>query len=146
MLSTIRNRSFAHNPFRAIDEVMNLVARDISGGNCCSVNAPAALAVDIRERDKEFLVEASLPGFRKDEVEVQLHDGVLSIAAHRQESNETSDDGWIRRERAVTSLARQVRLPDGVTSDGIRADLADGVLTVRIPKPAQLQPRKISIG
>ena len=146
MLSTIRNRSFSHAPFRAIDEVMNMVARECGTGSCCSVNAPAALVVDIRERDREFLVEASLPGFRKEDVEIQLHDGVLSIAANRQESSESSDEGWIRRERSTTSLARQVRLPEGVTSDGIRADLSNGVLTVHIPKPAQLQPRKITIG
>ncbi|MBM4112938.1 MAG: Hsp20/alpha crystallin family protein [Phycisphaerae bacterium] len=146
MLTTVPIRSFARNPFRAIDEVMNLVARDFANGSCCAVNAPAALAVDIREREKEYLVEASVPGFRKDEVDVQMHEGVLSISANRQESNETIDEGWIRRERSTTNLSRQVRLPEGVTSDGIRADLSDGVLTVRIPKPAQLQPRKISIG
>lgn len=145
MLTTVRNRSFAHNPFAALDEMMNLVARDFANSSC-AVNAPAAMAIDIREREKEYIVEASLPGFRKDEIDVQLHDGVLSIVANRSESQESNDENWIRRERCTTSMARHVRLPDGVTSDGIRADLSDGVLTVRIPKPAQLQPRKITIG
>jgi len=146
MLNTIRQRTFAHNPFAAIDEFMNLVARENTNGGCCAVNAPASLALDIRERQNEFVVEASLPGFKKSEVDVQVHEGSLVIAANREVSNDSSDDNWIRRERAVSSLQRQVRLPEGVSGDGIKADLADGVLTVRIPKPAQLQPRKISIG
>jgi len=145
MLNTIRNRGFAHNPFTAIDEMMNLVTRDFANPSC-AVSTPAALAIDIRERESEFVVEASLPGFSKNEIDVQLHDGVLSISANREQSRDTTDEGWVRRERCTTSMARQVRLPDGVSSDGIRADLSDGVLTVRIPKPAQLQPRKISIG
>lgn len=148
----ILSRSFNHNPFTALDEVMNLMSRENSNGNCCTVHAPAALAIDIRERKSDFIVEASLPGFRKDEVDVQMHDGMLTITAHRETSNEASDASaeshgqWIRRERSVTSLARQVRLPEGVSGDGIKAELTNGVLTLQIPKPAQLQPRKISIG
>lgn len=141
MLGTNRQRTFTHSPFPSIDEFMNLVSR----GNCCSVNAPSALAIDIRERKSEYLVEASLPGFRKEEVDVQLHDGVLTIAAHRASTDETGDETWIRRERSVISFERQIKLPEGVTGEGIKADLAEGVLTVRIPKPAQVQPRKISI-
>lgn len=166
MMNTILNRSFAHGPFRSIDEVLNLVARDLAGGaSCCAPAEPAALPVDIREREHEFVVEASIPGFRKGEVEVELHDGVLTITATRQESccetkpgaesccesksgasaGEAVVDRWIRRERHESNLSRRVALPEGVMSEGIRADLADGILTVRIPKPAKLQPRKIKI-
>lgn len=145
MPSTIVRRTFSHSPFLALDEFMNLLGRETAADGCCDGKASASLAVDIRESKDEFVVEASLPGFKKGEVDVQVHDGLLSINASRETCTESKDETYLRRERSVTSLARQVRLPDGVDGTSVKAELVDGVLTLRIPKPAQLQPRKVDI-
>lgn len=145
MPSTIRPRHFMHSPFAALDEFMNLATREGSNGNCCGATAPVALPIDIRERQHDFIVEASLPGFKRNEIEVQMHEGRLTISANREASSTSGDETWILRERAAARLARHVRLPEGVSGEGIKAELVDGVLTVLIPKPAQLQPQKISI-
>ncbi len=107
-----------------------------------------ALAVDIAEKDGDIVVRASLPGFAKDDIEVQVHDGVLSITAKRGEQHEESGDGgerYYRRERRVGSVSRRIALPDGVNGAKVEAELRDGVLTLTIPTPEEAKPKQIEI-
>lgn len=112
--------------------------------------APAAfeegtLALDVSEDESSVLVRASLPGFTKEDVSVEVHDGVLTInATHRDESEETGER-YYRRERRVGSLSRRVALPSQVDDSRAKAELKDGVLTLRLPKSEQALPKKISI-
>ena len=112
--------------------------------------APAAatagtLAVDVSEDDKSILVRASLPGFKKEEVSVEVHDGVLSINAQHVEEKEETGERFYRRERRVGSLARRLALPSTVQETNTQAELKDGVLTLRLPKIEKEQPKKIKI-
>jgi len=104
-----------------------------------------ALALDVSEDDANVIVRASLPGFRKEDVEVEVHDGVLTIKAAHTEEHEEKGERFYRRERQFGSVSRRVALPSAVVEDDASAELKDGVLTLRIPKTRQATPKKISI-
>ncbi len=107
------------------------------------------LALDISESqdgdNKAIVVRADLPGFTKDEVDVQMHDGVLSITARHAEEHEDQGDRWYRRERSWGSLNRRVALPGVVKNAPVEATLKDGVLTLHIPLPKEAGPKQIEI-
>ena len=104
-----------------------------------------ALPVDIYERDGKLQVRASLPGFNKDDIDVQVHEGVLSIDAKYATEDETSEGRWYRRERHISSLSRRIALPDVVQDAAVDAELAEGVLTLSLPLQEKPQPRQIEI-
>lgn len=90
-------------------------------------------------------MRADLPGFAKDEVDVQIHDGVLSINARQDEDHEEQGDRWYRRERSWGSLNRRVALPGVIKDAPVEATLKDGVLTLNIPLPREAGPKQIEI-
>lgn len=106
-----------------------------------------SLALDVFEHDGKLKVEASLPGFKKDEVDVQVHDGVLSIKAQRSSEREEGEPGgkYYRRERSWGSVSRRVALPGIVKDADVAAELKNGVLTLTIPLPETKQPKQIEI-
>jgi HSP20 family protein len=115
----------------------------VSGGP-----APATegnLALDLSEDDASVIVRASLPGFRKEDVEVEVHDGVLSIKAERTEVTDEKGESYHRRERRFGAVSRQVVLPSVVDEGATTAELKDGVLTLRIAKSPKAMPRKVKI-
>ena len=109
-------------------------------------SALTSLAVDVLERDGKLFVRASLPGFAKDEIDVRLDDGVLSIQAeHREEEEEEKDQHYYRRERRYGTVTRRLSLP-GVAADApIDAELKDGVLTLVVPLSERAKPKQIEI-
>ena len=103
------------------------------------------LAVDIYGKDDELVVEASVPGFRKEDIAVQLHQGVLSIVAQRQGGEQVRNVRYYRRERKWGAFSRRVALPGIVHEADVRAELKDGVLTLHIPIPEAAKPKQIQI-
>ncbi len=103
------------------------------------------LAVDVSENQKEIVVKADLPGYKKAEINVQLHDRVLAIRAQRSEEHEEQRGHYYRRERSWGSLSRRIALPGMVKDAPVDATLKDGVLTLRIPLPEQVIPKPIEI-
>ncbi len=104
-----------------------------------------SLALDVLERDGKVVVKASLPGFNKEEVDVQVHDGVLYIKAEHSEEKEEQDAKFYRRERRYGAVARRVALPGAVSGADVSAELKDGVLTLTLPVPEKAQPKQIEI-
>lgn len=104
------------------------------------------LPLDISEDETSVIVRASVPGFAKDDVEVQVHEGVLTINAKHTEEHEEKGEKYFRRERRVGSMSRRVKLPDNVSGGEASADLRDGVLTVKVPKTKAALPTKVRIG
>jgi HSP20 family protein len=101
--------------------------------------------MDLVEADDHFVLKADLPGLREGEVNIEVQDGTLTISGERQAEHEQREKGWYRIERAFGSFNRSLTLPDGVDPDRIEASFSDGVLEVRIPKPEERKPRRISI-
>lgn len=92
-----------------------------------------------------MIVRASLPGFKKEEVDVQVHEGVLSIRGQRTEEATQTSERYHRRERRTGLVSRLISLPETVNGEDVKAELKDGVLTLRLPKTPKEQPRKVQI-
>ena len=103
------------------------------------------LAVDISEDDTHLIVRASLPGFAKDSVDVEVHEGVLTINATRTEDTEDSTEKFYRKERHFGALTRRIKLPTTVLDTEIVGELKNGVLTLRLPRTVRNERRKITI-
>lgn len=104
-----------------------------------------SLPVDIRQSDEAFLIEASVPGFDPEHVEVTFENGILSINGTYGEGRETARDGYIRRERRIGSVYRQISLPAEVRADEISAAFHNGVLTITVPRARKAQPVRIPV-
>lgn len=91
--------------------------------------------MDLQETENEYLVEAELPGVRKEDINLNLNDGRLSISVNREENMEEQDNNknYIHRERRYSSMERSIHLAD-TQPDGVRAKLEDGVLKVIVAK------------
>jgi HSP20 family protein len=103
------------------------------------------LPLDVSENDRHVIVRASVPGFRREDIDVEVHNGVLTIKASRSEEKEETDERYFRRERRMSSMSRRVALPSTVEDGRTEAELKDGVLTLRIPKSEAAKPRKVQI-
>ncbi|MHC4429376.1 MAG: Hsp20/alpha crystallin family protein [Planctomycetota bacterium] len=143
MLNIIRH----HDPIgRSVRDLLSFVADEpFFRSPVYDTGEAGMLALDIVEGDGELIVRASLPGFAKEDIDVQIHDGVLSIKAEHAEDQESGDDHFYRRERRVGSVSRRVVLPGEITEAKAGADLADGVLTLRIPQAEASRPKQIPI-
>jgi len=103
--------------------------------------------VDIEEDDSKYIVKADLPGFDKDNIDIELRDNVLSISGRVDERSETSDTnrGYVRRERRYGAFRRSFLLPEEVDPDNIKASFKNGLLQIEIPKTGRRPYRRISI-
>jgi len=101
----------------------------------------SSFRLDVRENDKEYAVDADLPGVKKEEVELGLDDGRLTIAVNREENVEDSRVGYIHRERRCTSMSRSLYLPDA-QPEGVKAKLDNGVLTMTVSKMEKKESNK----
>jgi HSP20 family protein len=101
--------------------------------------------MDLVEAEDHFVLKADLPGLGEGDVKIEVQDGTLSISGERKAEHEQREKGWYRIERSFGSFSRSLTLPDGVDADRIEASFANGVLDVRIPKPEERKPRRISI-
>jgi HSP20 family protein len=103
-------------------------------------------AVDIRETNQELTFAVELPGIKPEDVEVTAVDGILTIRGERNEERRDGDEGRYHLiERNYGSFMRRFQLPQGVDDEKIEADVAEGMLQVRIPKTALPQPKKIQV-
>ena len=101
--------------------------------------------MDLVEAEDHFVLKADLPGLTEEDVNIEIQDGTLTISGQRNAEHEEREKGWYRIERAFGSFNRSLTLPDGVDADRIEASFSHGVLEVRIPKPEERKPRRISI-
>jgi len=103
-------------------------------------------AMDLVESDDHFVLRADLPGMSEDDVNIELEDSTLTISGERKSEHETKNEGFYRVERATGAFSRSLTLPKGVDPEAVTARFDRGVLEVRVPKPAERKPRRISIG
>ena len=107
--------------------------------------APAYLPIDVRREGENVHVEASVAGFRPDEVSLTVEAGVLTIAAAHEPDSEAEERQYVRRERYSGKLYRQIALGDQVDGERADASFKNGVLTVTIPLVTKPEPRRIPV-
>lgn len=104
-------------------------------------------AVDVKESDTAITVHAELPGLRKEDVDISVDNGIITISGQRQQEQKQENDRWHRVERQYGQFKRSFRLPEGTKEEEITASVQDGLLRVNIPKhdAAMKRSRKVSI-
>ncbi len=107
--------------------------------------ARARPAVNVHQDDDGVTVTADVPGVAPEDLSIETEGEVLTLAAKRAEPEGIEDKQYHRREREAGEFTRRLRLPAGLDAAKIEAKLADGVLTVRLPKAESARPRKIEI-
>ena len=103
-------------------------------------------AMDLVETDDHFVLKADLPGVTESDVSLVFENNVLTVAGERKTEHEAKKDGYYRLERTQGAFSRSLTLPEGIDAEAVTASFDNGVLEVRIPKPAEAKPRRISIG
>ena len=102
-------------------------------------------AMDLVETKGEYILRADLPGLGEPDVKVELEENVLTISGERQAEHDEKAEGYYRIERASGAFSRALTLPEGVDGDRIQAKFEGGVLEVRVPKPEQRRPQRVTI-
>jgi HSP20 family protein len=155
-MNTMLNKTASRrSPFFATTDLAELFDAVVGAPHAA---AAPSMPIDVSESEDGITVTANVPGFTKDEVGIEFHEGVLTISATRAEKSATESCGTgccqtpaakatrtLVRERPTSSVRRALHLPERVSGEGIKADLADGVLTVTVPYTPRPTPRKISV-
>jgi HSP20 family protein len=102
-------------------------------------------AMDLVETEDHYVLTADLPGLTQDDINLEFEGDVLTLSGERKSEHEERKEGFYRLERATGSFSRSLTLPEGVDPDAVAATFENGVLEVRIPKPEQRKPKKVSI-
>jgi HSP20 family protein len=102
-------------------------------------------AVDVLERDGNYLIKAELPGMKASDVDIRVEGNVLTVSGERKYEHKEEKEGYQRFERRYGSFCRSFTLPENAKAEAIEADLSEGVLTLTIPKKEMAEPRKIEV-
>ncbi|MBI1371251.1 MAG: Hsp20 family protein [Phycisphaera sp.] len=145
MLPTLRKnvRSVWDDPFEMLQREFDRALGRSNGGST-EGRWVASYPVDIHEDENHIYVEAEMPGFKKDEVDVTLESGVLTIAAERK-TEKKEDATQHLTERTFTRVYRSFSLPNTVDEGKVNAELKEGVLYLKLDKREEVKPRKIEI-
>ena len=102
-------------------------------------------ATDVVEAEDAFVLRVDLPGMKQEDVTLEIEDNVLTVSGERKHEADLSGSGYRRLERSFGRFSRAMTLPQGVEVDAVTARFTDGVLEIRVPKPASIMPRRIEI-
>jgi HSP20 family protein len=106
----------------------------------------AMLPLDLSEKENEYIVKASLPGIRPEDVQISAHGDTLTIRGEMKAEQEKQDERYHLRERRYGQFQRTVRLPTPINPDKAQAQFENGVLTLILPKAEESKPKQIKIG
>lgn len=104
-------------------------------------------AVNIKEDESEYMIELAVPGFKKDDFNVELNENTLVISSEKESSSEDEKDNYSRKEFSYSKFQRSFTIPKDVNVDEIKGEYNDGILMVHVPKKAADKLKKtIAIG
>jgi HSP20 family protein len=139
------DRRFGWDLFGDFDEFVNQMFRAPAGRGNDGERAIMP-AIDVSETDHSYIVRAELPGIKKDDLDVSINDGVLTINAETRFEREEKEKGrMIRQERRYGKYVRSMRLGGDVDESKVSADYTDGILTLTLPKSEEVKPKKIDV-
>ena len=102
-------------------------------------------ALDLYQSNDNVIAVVELPGMRKEDIEISLHDGTLTISGERKRENSSNGDKAERTERYVGTFRRSIALPTRVDAGKVSATYRDGILTVTLPKAEEVKPKQIQV-
>jgi HSP20 family protein len=142
------------DPFRELEEMSDRLNRMItrpgsaqSAGQAKEVMTVAdwSPTVDISETEAEYAIKAELPEVKKEDVKVTVEDGVLTLQGERKQEKEEKGKKYHRVERSYGRVVRSFTLPDSVDESKVKAEYADGVLHLHLPKSEKAKPKQIDV-
>jgi len=151
---TQRAVGFLRDPFSELDLFERLApfgraaSRSAVGdvlGEAAARGRTFAPPVDIGENEDAFVVTAELPGTKPEDVQVEVHDGVLTLRGEKKSERTTEKEHARYVERSFGAFSRAFRLPENADADKVEAGYAEGVLTLTIGKRAEAKPRTVEI-
>ena len=103
--------------------------------------------MDLKETEEEFIAKLTMPGLDKNDIDISITDGVLTIKGETKEEDEKEDEkgSWLVREHRHCSYFRSVRLPSEVEAEKANAEYKNGVLTLTLPKAEEVKPKSIPV-
>lgn len=101
--------------------------------------------LDVYEGQDAFAIRAELPGMRQEEIEVSIHDGILTLRGERKPDAKVKEESYHRRERFTGPFHRTLSLSSVVDTAGVKATYREGVLEIRLPKKEEARPRTIKV-
>jgi HSP20 family protein len=139
------------DPFReavSLRDAMNSLFQDsfVRPGGMMAQNGSAALPLDVFETENEFVVKASLPGVKPEDVQITVQGDTVTIRGESKAEEEKKGEQWHLRERRFGAFQRSVSLGTPVNADKAQAQYDNGVLTLTLPKSEAAKPRQIKIG
>ena len=148
MMSRYRGRGF-YDPLsemnRLFDQMFGGVARRTEGEQRTR-DAGWSPAIDVIQEDEDLVVRAELPGAKPEDVDITVHNGVLTISGKLEEEREEERSGYLVRERRAGFFRRSLQLPQGVDESNITARFDNGVLEVIVEGAAQAaEPRHVQV-
>lgn len=102
-------------------------------------------ALDVHEDKENYFVNVELPGMKKDEIEISLHGGVLSVSGERKQESQREEGDTFRSERYFGKFQRSVTLPAAVDETKVKATYKDGILSIELPKAEEAKPKQIAV-
>lgn len=135
------NKLVRYDPFAELNALQKQFLGDDWLTPFKGVNIPTT---DVYTKDNELRVEAHLPNFNQEDVDIQVNDGALTIQAERHEKEEDKSKKYVVRESS-SSFYRRIQLPERANTDKIDAHLEDGVLSVTVPLTPLPEPKKIAV-
>ena len=147
-VSRDRNVARQDNPFLSLQREIDRLFDDFTTGFPSfskGVGADLLPSMDVTETDKEIEITAELPGLEEKDVQINVADNVLTIRGEKKAEKEEKDKNYHMVERSYGSFYRALNLPAGVNADAIKANLANGILKVTVPKPAAAQAKKVEV-
>lgn len=135
------------DPFREMVSMRRAMDRLIenSVGDEWSQQGEWSLPLDVVENEDAYLVKASLPGVKPDDIDITFNRGTLTIQGQTKDESETTKGQYHLRERRFGSFSRTIALPSTVKAEDIQADYKDGILTLKMPKSEEVKPKRIQI-
>lgn len=136
------------DPFREMVTMRRAVDRLLENSVTDQNEWPQAewnLALDVLENEDQFVIKASLPGVKPEDLDVTYNKGLLTIKGEIKDESQSEQGQFHLRERRFGSFTRSISLPASVKSEDIHADFKDGVLTLRLPKEEEIKPKRIQI-
>ena len=132
-------------PLRDFDELFNRCNLPTTRNMLRSDKAEWTPSADISETDKEYLIKVVLPEVKREDVEVELGNSVLTISGERKQEKQAKGENEIRIESFYGNFSRSFTLPDNIDAKNVRAESKDGVLKVHIPKTETVKSKAITI-
>ena len=136
-----------YEPWGLLNQLQKELERayDVEGGEGSIATAEWAPAVDIKEDEDKFVIQADIPGVKPEEIDINMEGGVITIKGEKETEAKTEKEGYKRVERTFGSFYRRFSLPDTANPDAISAKSKHGVLEITIPKREAVKPKKINV-